>query len=470
MASTQPRVMAAECGEYFPASPTSEYINSSVLSLSILSVFELEVPIDDSRAIASLKNEFLPISPRFSSILLRDGKGTQKWKRVEVKLEDHVHIPHFQTGLQPDAYDGYFREYLSKIAVEKLPENRPLWEAHFFKYPTREAESTIVFKLHHAIGDGFSLMGALFSGLKRADNPRLPLTFPSATAKYQTQRPNAVNRVYRAVSSALFGCWNTSSDFSTSVLHSTVLTDGRNAIRSGRPGLEFQPPSISTVTLPLNHIRQIKSKIRGTVNDVAVGTIFYAIQLYKQRTCQNPSNTSMTALVLMNTRMAKGYQSVDDMLMKKTWGNQFSFLHLSIPSSKVAEKADPLTFVLRAKKAIKRKKNSLAVFLTGRLLQALRSVKGPEAVSLYIYSMLKNSSTGISYLIGPVEKMEMAEHPVKSFYFTVVGAPQSLGVTMVSYMEKFRVVFTGERGFINSPLLCSCMKEAFDKTYAEACL
>lgn len=46
---------------------------------------------------------------------------------------------------------------------------------------------------------------------------------------------------------------------------------------------------------------------------------------------------------------------------------------------------------------------------------------------------------------------------------------QSLAVTMVSYMGNLKVVLSGEKGFIDSQLLISCMKEAFDKIYREAC-
>lgn len=46
---------------------------------------------------------------------------------------------------------------------------------------------------------------------------------------------------------------------------------------------------------------------------------------------------------------------------------------------------------------------------------------------------------------------------------------QSLVVTMVSYMENLRVVLTGEKGFIDSQLLASCLREAFGKIHAEAC-
>lgn len=49
-----------------------------------------------------------------------------------------------------------------------------------------------------------------------------------------------------------------------------------------------------------------------------------------------------------------------------------------------------------------------------------------QAVAKYIHGTLKNSSMGITNLIGPVEKMSLANHPIRGLYFTVVGAPQVL--------------------------------------------
>lgn len=53
-----------------PMSPTAQYLKSSVLSLTIMVVLEVEVPIDDSMTIPLLKDVFLPINHRFSSIMV----------------------------------------------------------------------------------------------------------------------------------------------------------------------------------------------------------------------------------------------------------------------------------------------------------------------------------------------------------------------------------------------------------------
>jgi hypothetical protein len=55
-----------------PVSPSGQYFNSCVLSVSILAVLEIEVPITDIRVHATslLKDLFLPINPRFSSVMV----------------------------------------------------------------------------------------------------------------------------------------------------------------------------------------------------------------------------------------------------------------------------------------------------------------------------------------------------------------------------------------------------------------
>lgn len=53
-----------------PVSPTGQYFTSSVISVSVIAVLESEIPIDDSQTIPLLKDLFLPINPRFSSLMV----------------------------------------------------------------------------------------------------------------------------------------------------------------------------------------------------------------------------------------------------------------------------------------------------------------------------------------------------------------------------------------------------------------
>ncbi|KAI3837198.1 hypothetical protein MKX03_010763 [Papaver bracteatum] len=443
-----------------PSTPTGEYYSSSSLSLSILAVLETEIPIDDSQTMSLLKDVFLPINPRFSSLLVTGKNGEKHWKKVTVNLDEHVNVALFEGGLPVECYDDYLQEYLSKTTMERLPQSRPLWEIYIFKYPTSNAAGTIVFKLHHALGDGYSLMGALFSCLQRSDNPSLPLTFPKIRSDDHTYKKKSFLEILSVFK-------NTVADFTWSLWKGNMLEDDASPIKSAKEGVEFRPVSISTVTFSLHQIKEIKAMLGGTtLNDVMVGVIFYGIRLYMETTSKGSGISRSTALVILNTRDIRTYQSVEEMRKPETkgpWGNNFGFIHVSIPDAANVDTSDPLEFVFEAKKMITKKKNSLVVYLTGRLIELMRKLRGSEKTSKYIHDVIVKTSLGISNLIGPVEKISLANHPVTGIYFMV-----SLMITMVSYMGKMRISVGAEKELINNKLFNTCLEKAFENIFKAA--
>lgn len=445
-----------------PLSPLAQFINTPVLTFYVLGVCELEGSFNKSQTVEFLENGFLPLSKRFSSVIVTDEKGVQRWKKVECRTEDHVVDPSFPLGLTPEEYDVILEDYMSDIYMEKLPENRPPWEVHLFMYPTTKAAGTMLFKLNHALGDGYSIMGALLTLFKRADNPSLPLKFPSASSRL----PGLVTN-YSRMSNFVYRCIYTFTDFSRGLL-GTYMADDDSVLRSKTPMVEFAPVNISSVTFSLDQIRQVKSEIGATVNDVTTGVIAYALQLYMKRKGQASGETRSTALIVMNLRMLRGFKNLEDMLKANIWGNHFGFLRVSLPSFSDVDSADPIDYISKSKAEMKRRMNSMASYFTSKFLSVLGRLRGPEAAAEYIHSNLRNSSIMITNMVGPVEKASVGGRPLKSFYFTVPGVPQSLVFTIVSYMGKLRLVVTSERDYIDSKLLVSCLKEAFTNIYVAA--
>ncbi|XP_028808220.1 O-acyltransferase WSD1 [Neltuma alba] len=442
-----------------PVSPIGQYFNSSVLCIYVVGVLEFEVPFDESQAIPLLTRLFLPVNPRFSSIMVEDMSGKKQWEKVEVNLKDHVNIPSFPECEPDELYDKYFSDYMSKIASEKLPENRPLWEIHIVNYPTSSAASSLIFKLHHALGDGYSLMGALLSCLQRADDPSLPLPFPPLKPA-KSHRKSFFNRFSLAMSSA----FHTFADFWGSISKSSVNEDDQTPIRSGIEGPEIPPFTVSTLEFSLDQIKLVKSRLIGaTINDVITGVIFFGIRLYMQDVDIKSRAANSTALVLMNTRNIEVYQSVDDMLKSKaSWGNHFSFFHVPIPKLEDDRISNPLEFIWEAHNIIIRKKQSAAVLLAGMLLEMKRKWKGYEAVAKHMYDTMSKSSLAITNLIGPSQKISLANHPVKGLYFTSVGVPQSLQMSVMSYNGVLRVSLQTEKYFIDEHKLKSSLESAFE--------
>ncbi|KAJ6366623.1 hypothetical protein OIU77_003079 [Salix suchowensis] len=454
-----------------PVSPSSQFLNNSVLSLSIIAVLELEELFDDSQAIPLLNDLFLPINPRFSSITVTDKDGEKRWKRVEVRLKDHVHVPVFASGMSTQFYDECLDHYLSKTAMEEFPQSQPLWEVHIIKYPTSHAASNIVFKFHHSLGDGISLMGALLSCLKRADNPSLPLNFPSA--KLHTSKDGGNCSMFRKVPRFLSSVYNTLSEICSTIVRSSLVEDDKTPIRSRHPGVEFLPFSITTTTFSLDHIKQIRARLGVTLNDVITGTIFLGTRMYMETASQGSGNARSTSLVLLNTRMHGGYRSVQEMVKPDAelpWGNHFAFLNIPIPKLRDAEaRNNPLQFVFDARKVIKKRRSSFGVYLTAKYLQLVGRFLGPERASKYIHGTLENTSMGITNLMGPMEKLAVAGNPINGLYFVVTGAPQSLMAGVVSYVGNLRVALLVEKDFIDSQKLRSHIEKAFDMIFKAAC-
>lgn len=55
-----------------------------------------------------------------------------------------------------------------------------------------------------------------------------------------------------------------------------------------------------------------------------------------------------------------------------------------------------------------------------------------QAVAKIIYNTMGNSSVVISNLVGPVEKMALANHPINGFYFTMTGGPE-VSISIINF-------------------------------------
>ncbi|XP_020977352.1 uncharacterized protein LOC107637046 [Arachis ipaensis] len=238
--------------------------------------------------------------------------------------------------------------------------------------------------------------------------------------------------------------------------------------------LEFQVPIhnlpiVSLVRDAFHCIPRFTSIM--TINDVITGIIFYGIRLYMQDMDYKSRKLKSTAMAIVNTRNVKDYHTVQDMLKtnaKGVWGNHISYMHVSVPKLQDYPISNPLQFVKKAHNSIKRKKNSFATILTEKLLRMEHKLKGSEEVSKNIHRTLRNSSLLISNMVGPMEQMALANHPIKDFFFTLCGLPQSLVVTILSYMGMLRVTLATEEGFIDERKLVWNLNKAFEEIFHEA--
>ncbi|XP_013456651.3 O-acyltransferase WSD1 [Medicago truncatula] len=455
-----------------PVSPHGQYFNSSVICSYVFAFLELAIPFDNSLAIPLLKDVFIPINPRFSSIMVKDKEGEMRWQKVEVKPEEHLKIPIFPETINSSScelYDNYLSDYVTSILAKKTPQDKPLWEIHVINYPTTNAACTIIFKLHHGLGDGYSLMGALLSCLQRADDPSLPLSFPSK--RPQLDSKYAKKSLFKKLCIDISSFFSSISDFGSSILKTTMIEDDKTPIRSGYEGNESHPVTLSTISLSLDQIKEIKTKLKVTINDVVCGMVFYGIRLYMKEMNEKTKRANSTAVVMLNTRNIGGYQSLTEMQKpecKGLWGNQISFLQIPIPKVSQSVISNPLEFVWNSRELIKRKRRSFSVYLVAMLMDLEMRLRGPEAVAKIIYNTIGNSSVLMSNLVGPVEKMTLANHPVYGLYFTATGGPEDLTITIISYEKILRIAMKTQKGFIDEHKLKFYIEKASEIIFKAA--
>ncbi|MBA0682979.1 hypothetical protein Goari_024660, partial [Gossypium aridum] len=143
-------------------------------------------PIDLDVAKTALKSSVLVQHPRFCSLLVRDENGFEHWRRTELDIDRHFIVinnrlnkpgkfvgEHETQGFDDDEGDGdgdgeaAVNQYVADLSVSSpLSMDKPLWELHLLK-----AHKCVVFRIHHALGDGFSLMSMLMAGSGKVDVP-----------------------------------------------------------------------------------------------------------------------------------------------------------------------------------------------------------------------------------------------------------------------------------------------------------
>ena len=119
--------------------------------------------------------------------------GRQRWIETKVNVDDHIIIPRLDPSVLASDPEKAVEDYLASLSVLPMDKSRPLWEFHFLNFPTSEADSTMVLRLHHSIGDGASLM-TLFMASSRStsDLSRLPAMPPPPRRRgaiYKQPRP-----------------------------------------------------------------------------------------------------------------------------------------------------------------------------------------------------------------------------------------------------------------------------------------
>ncbi|XP_038684088.1 O-acyltransferase WSD1-like isoform X2 [Tripterygium wilfordii] len=435
-----------------PLSPTARVFHDPSFNCHIIAKMGCKTSIDPAVVIDGLKHTLIK-HPRFSSklVVVNDHNGQKKrWVPTTVNVEDHVIVP--ELDLKMNSPDQFVEDYISHITTIPMDLSKPLWEVHILNVKTSDAEALGVLKIHHAIGDGVSLMSLLLACTRKTSDPESLPTVPGSKRKDSVASTGFCGLVF-----------NTLVDMMLVVATILFFRDTNTPIK-GAPGVELKPKRFIHRTVSLDDIKLVKNATNTTINDVLLGVTEAGLSLYlNRRYSENEKDDEGTknrinllesiclrSTLLVNIRPGTGIQALADMMeeSKYGWGNRIGYILLPF---NIALHDDPLEYIRSTKRTIDRKKFSLeAIFihLAGTLTAKLL---GAKAAATIAHKILSNTTLSFSNVVGPVEEISFYGHPMAYLAPSVYGHPHALTMHFQSYTDKMTIVLAVDPEVIPDP-------------------
>nr|DAD41324.1 TPA_asm: hypothetical protein HUJ06_015647 [Nelumbo nucifera] len=282
-----------------PVSPAGRFFLRPEMDQVINCALGLKNSLDVNYLKEHVKSSIMIQHPRFCSLLVRDNQGREHWRRTEVEIDRHVLVPElggeFDAEGSPEDDEEIVNRYLADLAVSSpLGTDKPLWEFHLLR-----AQKCCVLRIHHALGDGISLMSLFLSCCRRADRPdevpSISITASSSNSNSSKAKENKLSRSSRGGCGRLLWkgvlvVWFTIVFVVKFILRSLWVKDEKSAITGGA-GVELWPRKLATAKFKLDDMKAVKKAVaNATINDVLFGVISFGLTRYLQM--QSPKSNS----------------------------------------------------------------------------------------------------------------------------------------------------------------------------------
>ncbi|KAK2371712.1 hypothetical protein P8452_45187 [Trifolium repens] len=444
--------MGEMSGDDEPLTPAGRLFQQPQMNQVIHCVIGLKNPIDVDLIKTEIEKSVMLQHPRFTSLMVRDHRGVEHWRQTKIDMESHFRVIEHRVSEDDDDDDdeSAISEYVSDLCtVSQLSMDKPLWEIHILM-----AHKCIIFRIHHSLGDGISLMSMLLAGCRKLQDPQ---SLPSISIPNTKPPPTFWNILVTLFFSFIFVI--------QFVLRCLWIRDRKTAI-SGGSGVDLWPRKIATATFSLEHMKIVKASVpNATINDVLFAVISSGISRYLDFREPNglQDGVQLTGLAMVNLRKQPGLQELSNLMKSNSgarWGNKFGMILLPIYYHR-SSSSDPLEYLKRAKVMIDRKKQSLESHLSYKIGDFVMSTLGPKFASLLNYRILCNTTFTISNVVGPQEEIMIGGNPVTFLRANNSALPHALVLNMVSYAGKADMQVQVAKDIIPDPqFLAKCFEDA----------
>ncbi|KAL3611660.1 hypothetical protein D5086_002680 [Populus alba] len=416
-----------------------------------------KLDIDSTRS--AIKNSLMLKHPRFCSLLVRDKNGREHWKKTDIDVDQHFIIVNKKTCT--DDVDKVVNEYIADLSVSTpLDMNKPLWEVHVML-----EQKCVIMRIHHALGDGISLMSMFLASCRTASDPEaIPTLVTGRRPDYGKEGKQKDWRgvILRVLKMVWFGI-----AFSLEFVLRFLWVSDKKTVISGGDGVELWPRKLATAKFMIEDMKTVKEAVpNATINDVLFGVISSGLSRYLDHRSPKAlkEGQQITGMAMVNLREQLSMQDLSEMLKNNSgsqsrWGNRFGFILLPVFYRK--SDVNPLQHVGRAKTMIDRKKKSSEGHFTYHIGHLAMALLGPKAAHILNYRVLCNTTFTFSNVVGPQEVVTMSGNPVTFIRVNTSSIPHALTMHMVSYAGRADMQIMVAKDIIPDPeFLAKCFEDA----------
>jgi hypothetical protein len=196
------------------------------------------------------------------------------------------------------AAPGFVDNYVADLATAPpLSLTRPLWECHVLNGTSgSNAIAHAVFRMHHCLGDGISVMSLVFASTRQTANPEKQPSIraaggrkskkqeiPHDDQKHRQQQQQQRIFTCSVLGNKLFACWNRVLGAVTPLATLIWVKDSNTVLRPAAVGggggsnvilpaglsLQRQPKRLAHATLNLDDMRVVKNAVGGVSNTIS---------------------------------------------------------------------------------------------------------------------------------------------------------------------------------------------------------
>ncbi|AES58773.1 putative transferase [Medicago truncatula] len=455
-----------------PLSPAARLFHSPSFNCYVIAIIGCKTSINPQVIRDGLCQTILK-HPRFTSKLVKKGRKT-RWTETTIDLDNHIIVPQIDSKI--DFPDRFVEDYISNFTKTPLDISKPLWELHLLNIKTSNAESIGIFRIHHSLGDGTSLISLLIAATRKTSDPNALPTVPT-TRKRDDSNVHNCSIIVSFWLSILWGLrliWNTIVDVLLLVLTILFFKDTHTPLK-GAHGVELNTKRFVYLMVSMDDIKLVKAEMKTTINDVLLGLTQAGLARYLNREygVKNandgaamsksgiPKNIRLRASILVNIRASPGIQDLADMMAEKgkaRWGNKMGYI---IFPFNIALQEDPLEYVRQAKATIDRKKQSLEAICSYACAKLVLNLFGVKIAGVITRRVLFHTTMAFSNVAGPVEEISFYGHPVAFIAPSVYGHPHALTIHFQSYANQMTISMAVDPTIIPDPyLLCDDFEES----------